>query len=55
MAVKMQYKDSVRRLVLENQIESIPYTGDSVKEVRKIRKRLSKEKIDLDETNALVE
>lgn len=35
-------RDAVRKL-LEKQIGSIPNTGDSVKEVREIRKRLSKE------------
>lgn len=35
-------RDAVRKL-LEKQIGSIPNTGDSVKEVREIRKKLSKE------------
>jgi hypothetical protein len=39
---------------LEKQIGSIPNTGDSVKEIREIRKKLSKEKFDLDEINRLV-
>ena len=46
-------RDAVRKLVLEKQIGTIPNTGDSVKEVRKIRKILSREKIDLDEINKL--
>jgi len=36
-------RDAVRKLVLEKQIGSIPNTGDSVKEIREIRKKLSKE------------
>ena len=44
-------RDAVRKLILETQIGSIPNTGNSVKEVRKIRKRLSKEKFNLKEIN----
>jgi len=40
-------RDAIRKLVLEKQIGSIPNTGDSVKEVRDIRKKLSKEKFNL--------
>ena len=40
-------RDAIRKLVLEKQIGSIPGTGDSVKEIRKIRKKLSKEKFNL--------
>ena len=47
-------RDAVRKLVLEKQIGSIPNTGDSVKEVRDIRKKLSKEKFDLNQINNLV-
>lgn len=36
---------------IEKQIGSVPNTGDSVKEIREIRKKLSK--IDLDEINTL--
>lgn len=46
-------RDAIRKLVLEKQVGSIPDTGDSVKEVRKIRKKLSKKKFDLDEINKL--
>ena len=46
-------RDAIRKLVLEKQLGSIPNTGDSVKEVRDIRKRLSKEKFDLKEINKL--
>lgn len=46
-------RDALRKLILEKQIGSVPNTGDSVKEIRTIREKLSKEKIDLDEINAL--
>ena len=46
-------RDAIRKLILEKQTGSIPYTKNSVKEVRKIRKKLSKEKFDLDEINKL--
>lgn len=46
-------RDAVRKLVLEKQVGSISNTGDSVKEIRKIRKKLSKEKFDIDEINKL--
>ncbi len=44
-------RDAIRRLILEQQVGSIKNTGDSVKEIREIRKKLSKEKFDLDEIN----
>ncbi|MBU3942338.1 MAG: ribbon-helix-helix domain-containing protein [Nanoarchaeota archaeon] len=40
-------RDAIRKLVLEKQIGSIPNTGDSVKEIRKIRKKLLREKFNL--------
>jgi len=46
-------RDALRRLILEQQIGSVKNTGDSVKEIREIRKKLSKEKINLDEINSL--
>ena len=46
-------RDAIRKLVLEKQIGSIPDTGDSVKEIRDIRKKLSKEKLNLSEINQL--
>lgn len=46
-------RDALRRLILEKQVGSVPNTGDSVKEIKNVRKRLSKEKIDLDEINNL--
>jgi Arc/MetJ-type ribon-helix-helix transcriptional regulator len=36
-------RDAIRQLVLEKQIGSVPNTGDSVKEIRAIRNKLSKE------------
>jgi len=46
-------RDALRRLILEKQIGSIPNTGDSVKEIRELRKKLSKEKFDIDKINKL--
>lgn len=46
-------RDAIRKLILEKQVGSIPNTGDSVKEIREIRKKLSKQKVDLDEINNL--
>jgi len=48
-------RDALRKLVLERQIGSVPNTGDSVKEIREIRKKLSKDfrAKDVDEINAL--
>ena len=48
-------RDALRKLILEKQIGSVPNTGDSVKEIREIRKRLSKGFTikNLDEINAL--
>ncbi len=48
-------RDAVRRLVLDRLVGIIPSAGDSVKEVREIRKKLSKEKFDLDKLNKLTE
>ena len=46
-------RDAIRKLVLEKQIGSIPNTDGSAKEVREIRKKLSKEKFNLNEINQL--
>ncbi len=46
-------RDAIRRLLLERQIGSIKNTGDSVQEVRAIRKKLSKEELDIDKLNKL--
>jgi len=48
-------RDAVRRLVLGRLVGIIPDTGDSVKELKKIRARLSKERLDLGEVNKLAE
>ena len=46
-------RDAVRRFVWEKEVGTIPNTGDSVKEIREIRKKLSKQPFDLDEINSL--
>ena len=46
-------RDAVRRLILDKFVGIIPNTGDSVKEVKEIRKKLSNEKFDLAEINQL--
>jgi len=48
-------RDAVRRLILDKLIGIIPNTGDSVKEVKEIRKKFSKEKFNLQEINELAE
>ncbi len=48
-------RDAVRRLILDKLVGIIPNTGDSVKEVKEMRKRLSKEKFNLEEINKLAE
>jgi len=35
-------RDAIRKLVLEKHIGSLPNTGNSVKEIRELRKKLSK-------------
>ena len=47
-------RDAVRKLVLDKMIGILPNTGDSVNEIREIRRKLSKEKFDLNELNKLV-
>ncbi len=46
-------RDAVRILLLKRHIGSIPNTGNSVEDIRAIRKKLSKEKFDLKEINKL--
>lgn len=48
-------RDALRKLILERQIGSVRNTGDSVQEVREIRKKLSPgfSASDLEEINAL--
>jgi len=44
-------RDAVRRFIWDNEVGTIPNKGNSVKQVRKIRNKLSKQKIDLKEIN----
>ena len=44
-------RDAIRRLILEKQIGSVSNKLNSVKQVRNIRNKLSKEKFDLKEIN----
>ena len=46
-------RDAVRRFVWEKEVGSISNKGNSNEAVKKIRARLSKEKIDLDKINNL--
>ena len=46
-------RDAVRRFIFESQIGTINSKANSVKEVRKIRESLSKEKINLQKINDL--
>ena len=48
-------RDAVRRLILDKLVGIIPDTGDSVKEIKEIRKKLSQEKFNLEEINRLAE
>ena len=48
-------RDAVRRLILDKLVGIIPNTGDSVKEVKEMRKKLSKEKFNLEAINKLAE
>lgn len=48
-------RDAVRKLVLSNLLGLLEDKEDSVKQVRKIRNKLSKEKFDLEEINRLAE
>lgn len=48
-------RDAVRKLVLEQMIGIIPNKGDSVKEIRGLRKSFSKEKFDLKKINRLAD
>ena len=51
-------RDAVRRLVLDKLVGIIPNTGDSVKEMREIKKKLSKEIKsfkDIEEINKLID
>jgi len=46
-------RDAIRRFLLQRQVGSIPNTGDSVKEVRAIRKKLSRMDVNIAELNRL--
>jgi len=46
-------RDAVRKMILEKYVGIIPNTGDSVKEIREIRKILSKQTHSLKELNQL--
>ena len=48
-------RDALRRLILDKLISILQDKGDSVKEVKELRKRLSKEKFDLEEINKLAD
>ena len=48
-------RDAVRRLILDKLVGIILNTGDSVKEVKEMRKKLSQEKFNLEEINQLAE
>ena len=44
-----------RKVSLNHMIGILPNTGDSVKEIRALRKKLSKEPFDIDELNKLLD
>ncbi len=46
-------RDAIRKLILEQQIGSLKNNLDSIKEVKTIRQKLSKEKINLNKLNNL--
>lgn len=46
-------RDAVRRLVVDKLIGIIPHTGDSVREMKELRKKRSKEKFNLGDINKL--
>ena len=48
-------RDAVRRLILGQLVGIIPDSGNSVAEVKEIRKKLSKEKFNLKEINKLAD
>ncbi|MCH7568024.1 MAG: ribbon-helix-helix protein, CopG family [Nanoarchaeota archaeon] len=48
-------RDAVRRLVLDKLVGIISDGEDSAQQIKKLRKKLSKEKFDLEEINKLVE
>ena len=44
-------RDAVRKLILEKHVGSIPNKRNSVKEIRALRKQLSREKFDINAIN----
>ena len=46
-------RDAIRKKVFEEQIHSVKLKGNSINEIKKIRSKFSKEKINLDEINSL--
>ena len=46
-------RDAVRRFVWEKEVGSVSNKGNSVKAIRKVRKKLSGKKVDLNEINNL--
>ena len=48
-------RDAVRKLVLNQFVGIISDTGDSVTEIKELRKKLSQQKFDLKEINKLAE
>ncbi|MDP3640578.1 MAG: ribbon-helix-helix domain-containing protein [Nanoarchaeota archaeon] len=48
-------RDAVRKLVLNQFVGIISDTGDSVTEIKELRKKLSQQKFDLEEINKLAE
>ena len=48
-------RDAVRRLVLDKLVGILQNEGNSVKQIKELRKKLSKEKVDLDEINRLAD
>jgi len=48
-------RDAVRRLVLDKLVGVLQNEGDSMKEVKELRRKLSKEKVDLEEINKLAD
>ena len=46
-------RDAVRRFVWEKEVGSVNYKGDSVEEIRKVRKKFSKQTNSLDKINNL--
>jgi Arc/MetJ-type ribon-helix-helix transcriptional regulator len=48
-------RDAVRRLVLKEMVGIMPDNQDSVKQIKSARKNFSKQKLNLDEINSLID